>query len=112
MILVNAKTGEEILPETFVTTGKGDLVKFISITRNPGVSNPGSSGRVLVEYPNGDMREYFPSVIGAKIVHATGTVHITIELVDGGSAHWNLYPDDPKLDEIEKILGMPDQQKL
>jgi hypothetical protein len=112
VILIDAKTGTEILPETFVETFRGERVKYISITRNPGVSSAGSTGRVLVETADGDMREYFPSVIGGKIVHATGTVHIVIEYVDGGVAHWNLYPDDPKIDEIEAILGDPDQQKL
>lgn len=61
--LVHRESGEEILPGSTVPDFRGDLKKFLYISRLP---EPGKSGKVIVEEKVGG--EYYPSVLEAEIV--------------------------------------------
>lgn len=62
--LINEKTGEEILMNTEVADFRGDPLTVVGFAAP---HKPSSTGRVYVT-KNGMSREFFPSVIGAKIV--------------------------------------------
>lgn len=65
--LINSKTGEEIKIGSEVTTNRDG--EKCTLKRFDPPRHAGSTGRVYVVFP-GDpgWKEYFPSVIGAKIV--------------------------------------------
>jgi hypothetical protein len=65
--LINEKTGQEIKTGDNVTCFRGTEYKLVSFTEP---HKPSSTGRVYVEPVSGEgmRREFFPSVIGAKIV--------------------------------------------
>ena len=65
--LINEKTGQEIKAGDTVQRFRGTDYRLISFTEP---HKPSSTGRVYVEPVSGEgnARELFPSVVGAKIV--------------------------------------------
>lgn len=66
--LVDSATGERLSVGDKVKLFNGRRAKLVSWSAP---THEGSTGRVYVEVLNGSRREYFPSVIRAKIVEVT-----------------------------------------
>lgn len=68
--LINIETGKEIKVGDVVITFRGEFAELLSFT-SP--HKPSSTGRVYIQSFNNESslarREYFPSVIGAKIIN-------------------------------------------
>ena len=65
--LINEETGKEIQIGELVTCFRGNEYILVSFTEP---HKPSSTGRVYVAPAHGEgmRREYFPSVVGAKII--------------------------------------------